>query len=231
MRLYSCLLTLVCLAISASSANARSDKGVVLVLVPGLSLSQARRMPVVSTLLNKGSSAVMSARVGRELQVPFAPIAPDPLTSGYFTMACGSRMAAGSECSVVVSPDEAIEATDSFPQPAGALWASLHGKQDAPSGLVAPYFQIALRQALAAPYEALVGGLAAALQSKGLGCEVAGNADSPDALQREAALFVLFPDGTSPRSGGEGAGALTIRDARFPHHAGWRSYSNPVRYS
>ncbi|MCC6484804.1 MAG: hypothetical protein IT209_08165 [Armatimonadetes bacterium] len=157
---------------------------------------------------------MMSPRVGRAAPLPFARVTPDPLTSGYFTMACGSRVAAGPEASFFLAPDQPIDPSGARVELAGRVWSALRGQPLTDAQLVAPFFEIGLRQGRATPYDVPIGELGKRLSSARLNCEVIGNADTPESLQREAALFTALPDGRVLHAAMDSE--LTLRDPLFP---------------
>lgn len=204
------------LAISSSATAGRrgvpapaADAGVLLVLVPSLTLDDVMVMPGLRRIAEGGCSALMSSRVGRPLDAPFVPVDFDPLISGYFTLATGARAAAGVGSALILQDSELYGG-----RTARQVWEFRHSQPGDGYRLFAPDFQAELRRAKAAPYPLEPGALGGHLAARGIAATVLGNADLPDAPLRPAALVVLDTSGRA-RSGIVG-GEMTRRDPAFP---------------
>lgn len=201
--------------LSASSLEARetgaaTDTGVVLLLVPDLGLADLQHMPALDRLVRSGSSALMSSRTGREAEIPFSDTRADGLTSGYLTLATGSRAATSSRAAL------ALEAAEKFGSLTAARAWSIYQNREAPAeGVVAPLWQQVVTQAEASAYRPAPGALADALRRHGVQATVIGNADTQQYRYRPAALFVLNSRGTG--ASGLMGSRFARSDARYPY--------------
>ncbi len=186
-----------------------ADAGVLLILIPSLTLDDVMVMPGLRRIAEEGCSALMSSRVGRPLDAPFVPADFDPLISGYFTLATGARAAAGGGSALILQDSELYGG-----RTVRQAWEFRHGQSGNGFRLFAPNYQAELRRAKAAPYPLKPGALGGHLAARGIAATVLGNADLPDAPLRPAALFVLDTTGRA-RSGIVG-GEMTRRDPAFP---------------
>lgn len=181
-----------------------APKRVALVLIAGLTFGDLQEMPALRDVARKGSTALMSTRTGRAVETPFGKQIPDPLSSGYLTIAAGARASGGSEVAGVFSLQDRERAQ---------LWSAYQRAATPGAGLAAPWMGTAAAQARAAPYEVPIGALGRALREEGIACEIVGVADTPDEVHREAALFALGPDGLAP--GARMSGGYAI-DEQYP---------------
>lgn len=208
--------TLSIVALSAPAPAGRSgvprpaaDAGVLLILVPSLTLDDVMTMPALRRIAEEGCSALMSSRVGRPMDAPFVPADFDPLISGYFSLATGARAAAGGGSALILQDSELYGG-----RTARQVWEFRNSQPGNGFRLFAPEFQAELRRAKAAPYPLKPGALGGHLTARGITATVLGNADLPDAPLRPAALFVLDTSGRA-RSGIVG-GEMTRRDPDYP---------------
>ncbi len=203
------LLLYACRLCGAAPELPPRTAGVVLILIPTLRLADVKSMPALRSVMNRGSAALMSIRIGKPLSAPFAAQGFDPLASGYLTLATGSRASASEECSRIFEPDEMIDG-----KKAAMWWAEFRQKTAPKRGLLAPWLENCLRKAAAAPYEVSVGSLGRLFQKKGIRTDVIGNADTPEQPHREASLFLIDREGVAPE--GFVSRECTTPDASYP---------------
>lgn len=213
-RQLACLISLLSLVGIAGANPAErdrsetADKGIVLLLLPTLTLQEAASLPEISSLMQTGYSALASSRIGRWQSAVFAPLVPDPITSAYYTMASGSPSAAGREGALILEAGE--------PGSWGSardVWETFSGRVPTGQGY-APFIGQLIRIAAAAPYPTQPGSLGDILEDNGIPSCVIGNADHNDVYSREAGLFVMTSTGRI--SGARLNGGFTIPDQDFP---------------
>ena len=208
---------LVCLLVLAGTVSADTaeqadtdpaDKGVVLLLLPTLTLQEAAHLPEIGRLLQSGSSALASSRIGRWQGAPFAPLVPDPIISAYYTMATGSPSIAGREGALILEAGEY-----SIWGLARDVWGTFSSRM--PTGQAyAPFAGQLHRIAEGAPYPTYPGKLGDILEENGVRPCVIGNADTNDLHSREAGLFVMAFSGEI--SAAKLKGGITKSDPDFP---------------
>jgi len=188
----------------------RPGPGVLLILVPGLTLDDVKELPGLRRLAREGCSALMSSRIGRPVSVPLVPADFDPLLSGYLTLASGSRAACGDAAALILQDSERVSGRTAL-----QVWEQRTGGRGEGYTLFAPEFQAEVRRARAAPYPLEPGALGSHLAARGISACILGNADLPDVRLRPAALFLLEKTGRA-RSGIVDS-RMTLRDPAFPY--------------
>lgn len=182
--------------------------GIILLLTPTLTLQEAEQLPRISVLLQTGTSALASSRIGRWQGAVFAPFQPEPLTAAYYTMASGSPSAAGREGAIILEAGE-----PGIWGQARDVWETFSGRNPIAEAY-APFVGLLDRIASAAPYPTHPGRLGDLLAERGIQACVIGNADTGETASREAGLFVVKSSGEILKA--SLADSLTIENPEYP---------------